>query len=51
MGFMLGLLVGIGIIGAIIVPIFLWCLSRAYELGYRDKEEEDSKWLKIFRRQ
>ena len=50
MSFMLGLLVGIGLTGAIIAPVFFWCLSRAYELGYREKEEEDSKWIKIFRR-
>jgi len=49
--FWLGVIVGIVVTGVTVIPIFAWCLSKAYELGYRDKEKEDSKWLKIFRRQ
>jgi len=47
--FWLGVIVGICIIGVMVIPVFAWCLSKAYELGYMDKEREDSKWLKIFR--
>jgi len=49
--FWLGVLVGIAVTGVIVVPIFIWCLDKAYELGYIDKEKEDSKWLKVFRKQ